>query len=334
MLRDAPDETAVFAAIVRTTGSRPQLLLDALQSLALQQSQCVPVLVVHGDDTRYSLVKRICDESSVASSAIVLRASDTTRRRGYPINVGLDYCLAHLSNASYIFFLDDDDIVYPFFTGTMAAAFLTSEADVVYAASNRREPWQPAEPAYSPKPVYHLFCENFIPINSYAIRLQSLRESGVRMSEDMEYTEDWHFLLRLLEAGLRFHPIATTLSEFRIVSDGNLAQKRDPGAWKAISLRIRRYINTSTFRVPGPDLVRTAESLTPSSAPPPAAPPPSPAPPAVIAPATRGADEALITSLRGRIWAMEHSLSWKCTAPARYVLGVFLGTRGRGRLAQ
>jgi len=305
-----------FAAIVRTTGSRPELLQDALQSIALQQFPCHAVIVVHGDNRRYSDVKSACE-----AQAVVLHAGDTNRRRGYPINVGLDYCAATFPALNFVFFLDDDDIVYPFYTATMAAAFHASEADVVYAASNRRSPGQPTEPGYAPKPIYNVFRENFIPVNSFALRFSALLRSGVRMSEDLEYTEDWHFLLKLLEAGLRFHPLSAVLSEFRIVSDGNLMEKKDPATWKAISLEIRRFINTASFPIPGAELTRWAGPDALSCA-----------PEALVPTAFNirgGPEEALVAAMRGRILAMENSLSWRCTAPLRIALGLLLRVGAR-----
>jgi hypothetical protein len=256
---------AGFAALVRTTGERPLFLLDALQSVALQRASCLPVVIVHGDAATYASVREICADSAAADRVVVLHASETGRRRGYPINVGIDYCFAQHPEVEFVFFLDDDDIVYPFFTSTMASAFLASGADVVYAASNRREPGQPATAGYVPEPIHHVLRGNFITSNSYAIRAATLRDSGLRMAEELEYAEDWHFLVRMLHAGFRFHALPTTLSEFRITSDGNLTQKRDPAMWKAISLEIRRFINTSSFPLPGPELVRmSSPDVTPS----------------------------------------------------------------------
>jgi glycosyltransferase involved in cell wall biosynthesis len=310
-----------FAAIVRTTGSRPELLLDTLQSLFLQESPCHAIVVVHGGDDQYSTVKRICENS--AGSITILHAGDMARRRGYPINVGLDYCAANLPAVDYLFLLDDDDIVYPFFTRTMWAAFLSSEADVVYAASNRRSLGQPKEPGYAPKPICNLFRENFIPSNSYAIRHSALIRSSVRMSEEMEYTEDWHFLLRLLAAGLRFHPLAVTLSEFRIVSDGNLTQKKSPEVWKSISLEIRRFINTTSFPIPGSELANLALwSATPADFP--------SLPRATAQPIPESLGNVRIAELRNRITDLENSLSWRCTAPLRYALGLLLGSGKSG----
>jgi hypothetical protein len=314
--------TASFAAIVRTTGSRPELLLDTLQSLSLQALPCHAIVVVHGDDQAYSAVKRTCEDSS--AHVTVLHAPSVARRRGYPINLGLDYCAANLPDIDFLFFLDDDDIVYPFFTGTMAAAFGCAEADVVYASSNRRTLGQPTEPGYTAMPILHIFRENFIPINSYAMRHSALIRSGARMSEDWEYTEDWHFLLQLLEAGLRFHSLAPVLSEFRMVSDGNLLEKRNPALWKAISLEIRRFINTSLFPISGADLARWADSN----------------PAAASLPGLQGietsaafhpADRARIGTLQDRVYALENSLSWRCTAPLRQALGFFLAFGPRGK---
>jgi hypothetical protein len=257
-------QAAGFAALVRTTGVRHRLLLDALQSLALQRVGCLPVVIVHGDAAAYAAVQRICGDSAAADRVVILRAPETQRRRGYPINVGIEYCLTQCPEVEFVFFLDDDDIVYPFFTNTMAAAFFASGADVVYAASNRREPGQPAASGYFPEPIHHMLRANFITSNSYAIRAARLRDSGLRMTEELEYYEDWQFLIRMLQAGFRFHALPATLSEFRIVSDGNLTQKRDPDMWKAISLDIRRYINGSSFPLPGPELVRmSSPSETP-----------------------------------------------------------------------
>ncbi len=295
-----------FAAIVRTTGARPGPLLDALQSLALQELPCVPLIVVHGDDEVFSFVKRTC-------SGVVLHASDTGRKRGYPVNVALDYCQAHLPEVKFLFLLDDDDIVYPFFTAMMAAAFSASEAAVVYAPANRREPGHAPAAGFDLEAYHHLFIENRIPSNSFAVRAAALCRAGLRMDEELDYLEDWHFLLRMIENGLRFQALPMTLSEFRIVPDSDLLYRRDAESWKRHLLKIRTYINRSSFRLPGPDLAQMSLAcVQPASG-------------------SRVTDQALIASLRRRIWDLERSLSWRWMAPARYVAGVLQGIRARRR---
>jgi Glycosyl transferase family 2 len=302
-----PSQEPVFAALVRTTGARNQSLLEALQSLALQSQPCLAVVIVHSGDEAYARVQELCGKTSLVH---VLHApnSDPRRKRGYPINVGIDYCLNHEANIRYVFLLDDDDIVYPFFTGMMAAAFDASQADVVYAMANRREERKPLVRAYPLRPFYHLLDQNFIPSNSYAIRADALRRSGVRVDEDLESLEDWLFLLRLMENKLRFYALDATLSEFCSESAADHAYRHDLQVWKSNALRVRRYINTTMFPVPGAELAGLTEA------------PPSPG---------DSGGSSTTAALRRRIWELEHSFSWKCTAPVRAVAGGLLRLRSR-----
>jgi hypothetical protein len=98
-----------------------------------------------------------------------------------------------------------------------------------------------------------------MPSNSYAIRVEALRRSGVRVDETMDSLEDWLFLLNLLEKGLRFHQLDMTLSEFRSESAADFAYRNDLDQWKANNRRIREYINSTSFPIPGSDLARLRE---------------------------------------------------------------------------
>jgi hypothetical protein len=295
----------VFAALVRTTGARNSQLLQALQSLALQSLPCVAIVIVHGDAEAFSSVWKACE---VASLVEVIHApnTDPSRRRGYPINAGIDHCLGHLPGIPYIFLLDDDDAVYPFFTRMLYDAFQASGADLVYATANRLEAGKPLAPAYPPRPYYHLFDQNFMPSNSYAIRAESLRRSGVRVDESMDSLEDWLFLLNLLEHGLRFHRLDMALSEFRSESAADFAYRNNLDQWKANDRRIRQYINSTAFPIPGSDLARLREVRHHIPA---------------------GTD----TALHRRIWDLEHSLSWKLTSPLRALAGGLLRLRSRSK---
>ena len=296
----------VFAAIIRTTGARNQLLLEALHSLSLQSLPCLAIVVVHGTSESYSQVKASCESVSFAR---VIHAPnwDTGRKRGHPINVGIEYCLNELPHIEYLFLLDDDDIVYPFFTRMMADAFACSEAGMIYANANRREAGKPPEPSFPLKPYHHLLEQNFMPSNSYAIRTSELRRSGVRVDESFEYLEDWLFVLELLKEGVRFQRLDMTLSEFRSESDIDFAFKNDMELWKSYNSRVRQYINSTVFPIPGSDLARLAEAQAAS-----------------VETGGRFSDSSLTAALHRRIWELEHSLSWKITGPLRAVLDVLL----------
>jgi hypothetical protein len=189
------------------------------------------VVVVHGDAAAADRVRAIAAEA--AGEVEVLHAPDTRRRRGHPLNVGLEHLYRTANDLGFVFFLDDDDIVYPMFAERMSEALVATGADLVHAASNRRVPGQPAERGYVPLPAPCLLVDNFIPINAYAVRFASAREKRLFFPENLEVLEDWSFLVRAMGAGLRFSPVAPVLSEFRIIGDGNRRFKKRPEMWTA-----------------------------------------------------------------------------------------------------
>jgi hypothetical protein len=312
-LATQPQTEPVFAALVRTTGARNELLLEALHSLSLQIHPCLAIVIVHGTTESYSQVRSTCENISLAQ-VIHAPNSDAGRKRGYPINVGIDYCLEQHPGIQHLFLLDDDDIVYPFFTSVMADAFDRSGADLVYANSNRREAGKPLAPSFPLKPYYHLLEQNFIPSNAYAVRTAALRSSGVRVDESFEYLEDWLFLLHLLEHKVRFYRVDMTLSEFRTESEIDYAYRNDLELWRSYAARIRSYINTTAFAIPGADLALLAESEHAS-----------------LDRSGRFADSSTTAALHRRVWELEHSLSWKLTAPVRAVAGALLRLRSRSK---
>jgi hypothetical protein len=245
-----PKDKIDFGVIVRTQGRDLGLLTEALQSLAFQASRCLAVVVVHEDARLLVEVGSACKQISDLDF-VLLHASDKARKRGYSFNVGLQYCYNQDLEVDGIFFLDDDDIVYPFFTSIMKQAFLAKNADVIFAGSNSRRPGMQPEEGYRRNNISHIFAENFVPINSYVFRYTALRDKNILFSEELDYDEDWMFLLKLLEHGFRFEAIESTISEFRVLPDGNGAVKPDPELWQKASTRIRNYIRNSRFCLNG-----------------------------------------------------------------------------------
>lgn len=217
--------------LLRTQGRRPELLSQALMSVYRQTEPLVAAVIVHGDAETF---ERVCATVPKKEGAVVfLHAADTSRRRGHPWNVGLDYLEQHRDQYQYLCFLDDDDIYYPNFTERMVEAFRQTDADVVYALANRRMPGGMSEASHMPLPISCLVAGNFIPTNSYALRTGILVGSGIRVLEDVDYFEDWDFLVSLLATGCRFHLVPEAVGEFLLIGDGNSLSKRDPAhhAW-------------------------------------------------------------------------------------------------------
>ncbi|OYX13224.1 MAG: hypothetical protein B7Z15_07955 [Rhizobiales bacterium 32-66-8] len=99
---------------------------------------------------------------------------------------------------------------------------------MVYGLANQRPPGGQAMPAHMPLPTSCLVAGNFIPTNGYAVRSDIVLNAGIRLFEDIDYFEDWDFLLSLFRAGGRFHLIPEAVGEFLLIGDGNVPAKRDP----------------------------------------------------------------------------------------------------------
>ena len=228
------------AAVVRTRNLRPDLLAEAVDSV-LVQPRLTPVVVVHG---REDDLRAVRDRLPGKDSAVFLLASEDLkpgRRLGYPANVALDYVAQRPDRFDYVCFLDDDDVFYPFFAARLGEALAWSGADLVYGTSNRRVPWQPAEAGQMLLPSGCLVADNFIACNTYVLATGFLRRCGARFDESLLYCDDWDFLLTLWAAGARFRFIPETVSEYRIVGDGQLpaAEKRHPELWAANAAQVR-----------------------------------------------------------------------------------------------
>lgn len=229
------------AVILRTQGRRLELLAEALASVAAQAAPVTAFVVVHGDAGQLQTVREAI--LGVHDDVRLLLAPDTRRHRGYPLNVALDEIYRSAEGYAYLFFLDDDDRIYPRFCTAVIAAFQQHPADVVYAGSNRRAPGREPEPGYAPLPIPCLLHENFLPINAYAIRLSAVRERRPYFDESLEVLEDWNFLHRLLALRLRFTPVYETLSEFLLTGDGNTPDKLDQPMWDRGWEAVHRYLD-------------------------------------------------------------------------------------------
>jgi len=241
--RSVPDfpDPARGAVIIRTQGRRSDLLAEALASVAAQSVAVTAFVVVHGDHAALAKVKDAI--SGIQQDLRIVHAPDTGRRRGYPLNLALEQIYAEGAAFDVLFFLDDDDIVYPSFCQTLIDAMRQQNVDVVYAASHRRVPGEAVVPGYAPLPPMCLLIENFIPINAYVIRLSAIQSARLFFDESLEVLEDWNFLHRLLALQLNFFPVGDALSEFRITGDGNTPDKQDQAMWDRAWESVDAYLD-------------------------------------------------------------------------------------------
>jgi hypothetical protein len=182
--------------------------------------------VVHGNEEIFAEVEHWVH--SIDKNSIVLSAPRTGLRRGYPLNVGLDYLREKSREFSFFCFLDDDDILYPMFSSRLVEVLDWTGADVAVGMSSKSYPGTSPEVSFDLLPPTALLATNFVPVHAYVVRTDFLVRSGVRLRETMHYLEDWDFLVALLAAGASFAQIPEFVSEFRIIGDGNRLQKEDP----------------------------------------------------------------------------------------------------------
>lgn len=222
--------------IIRTQGRRLELLSETVQSVMQQSVPITPCVVVHGNHATLQEVERWV--RALSSDAVVLHASDLTRRRGYPLNVALDYLRENGDRFGFFCFLDDDDILYPLFGAQLLELLDLSDVDVTVCLSNKRVPWESATPGFELLPIASLVSGNFIPIHCYIVSTDFLLKNGMRFREDMDYLEDWDFLLALVAAGGQFACSPEVLCEFRIIGDGNRVVKQNPEHYEECRERV------------------------------------------------------------------------------------------------
>lgn len=248
-----PPSLSRGAVILRTQGHRLTLLTEALASVACQALPLTAFVVVHGDRDAYSRVETALQD--IPQEVRLLQAPDTRRHRGYPLNLALDKIYDSDEAFDFLCFLDDDDLFYPGFCARLAAVMRQHQADVVYASSQRQLPDAPPLPGYVPLPPVCLLVENFMPINSYIIRLEAIRAHRLYFDESLEVLEDWNFLHRLLALRLKFQPLGETLSAFRIIGDGNTADKRDLALWDKAWDGVQGFLNQADGQFDRPYLI-------------------------------------------------------------------------------
>lgn len=212
--------------LIRTQGRRLELLDETVNSVLQQTLEVTPCIVVHGTKSAFEVVKQWSGRFD--DRVEVLHADLPGRRRGYPLNVGLEFIEKNAERFDFFCILDDDDIYYPMFAERLLMALEMRDADIAYCTTNSLVLGQKPKSAHPPLPTAALVAGNFIPINAYVVRTELLVKSGARMREDIHYLEDWDFLLSLMCAKADFVHLNETLSEFRMIGDGNTEQKQYP----------------------------------------------------------------------------------------------------------
>ncbi len=229
LVRDFPLDPRGFC-IIRTQGKRIDLLVEAVISVQTQNIMITPCIIVHGREDMFDFVKKnVLRELSPRSGVdlIFLNAPDVSRRRGYPCNVGLDYLAKNSKIYDFFCFLDDDDYLLQNFS-LLADTIRKSKSDFAYGSTKAVPTKGGSYTQHFLMPSMALFCDNFIPVHSYIVRTEVLIDTGIRFDEEIDYFEDWDFLVQLVGHGILAAALFLVVSEYRLIGDGNAVEKKNP----------------------------------------------------------------------------------------------------------
>jgi glycosyltransferase involved in cell wall biosynthesis len=212
-----------WSIIIRTQGKRNDSLIETLYSVAIQSyKQRQVILVLHSSDKKkYKEIQEIIKKFDKFLT-IKLYTADPKKKRGNPLNVGLNNC-----DTKYVSFLDDDDILYPHAGEKLInelekgkSNFVCGKAYVAYRELNGFYSKNITKDIFYGRafnPV-ELVSTNFIPINDYIYDYETFKE--YRFDERLDVLEDWDFLMQLIfSAKLNAKYIDVDICEYRLINE-------------------------------------------------------------------------------------------------------------------
>jgi len=181
-----------LVSIITRTKDRPQLLTNAIQSIAAQTYRPIEVVLVNdgGCDLNIEEIRSVLGDISL--NYIRLEKNTGRAQAG---NVGIEH-----AQGEYIGFLDDDDLFIPNHVAKLTDAVKNTEGILVAYSGVRVVDAENATIKIYDEPfdLTRLRGANFLPIHAVLFS-QTLVQAGCRFDESLECLEDWDFWLQVAE---------------------------------------------------------------------------------------------------------------------------------------
>lgn len=201
------ESTVFLSVIIRTQGTRYEMLKEALLSLEKQTDQDFEIiLVLHNADAkgRDAVDKLLKTLSEPLRQKIRLHPLDGGTRTA-PLNYG-----ASLMRGKYFAMLDDDDLVYDDWVSVFHTAALAHPDNMIrcYGCTQvwRTEETENGVTLLADGPITEQYCKPFhlanhlednqTPISCVAIPAFCYHGLGIRFDEELTTNEDWDYIMR------------------------------------------------------------------------------------------------------------------------------------------
>lgn len=203
------DAPPLVSVVVRTK-DRPELLAEALESVASESG--VPLETVVVNDGGADVADVLARFPQLRLRLVDLRPG---RGRAAAANAGVE-----AATGRFVHFLDDDDLLLP--GGLPALAAQAREGEVVYgrveafrwSGTGEGRLRTPFRSFAEPFDEAALLLENFIPMSAPLLPREELLAAG-GLDEALERFEDWDLFLRLSQTH-RFRLVDVPVSEYRV----------------------------------------------------------------------------------------------------------------------
>lgn len=213
-------------SVIVRTHDRPQVLREAMASIAAQTYDNIEVVVV--EDGQPSAKKML--ETEFGHMNIVYEASGIKAGRCKVANMGLS-----MASGEYVCFLDDDDLFYENHVAVLAGALDKSSCRVVYGIAEESQIKIRSYDPYVYKEVKRhvefarpfnkllLYHKNFMPIQTVMFERSLFAELG-GMDPQLDLLEDWDMWVRYSTVtDFEFVPAVTSL--YRVPTGGQKKER-------------------------------------------------------------------------------------------------------------
>lgn len=251
---DNDSNLGLVSVILRTTGERPEYLKECLYSLVTQTHKNLDVMVIC-DSNNEGLINCTKEGLKHFDHLLSYRFFNifSNGKRAVPLNYGLKRV-----KGEYICFLDDDDIFFPDHLSLLV--FELSKNDEIgccYSGVQKAHQfWQGnhyktkmiAISHNYPFSICRLQYQSFIPNNAFLFRSDLLKNKDLCFDENLNYFEDWDFLIKLSTL-TKFKHIPKITAEIRTRDDQSNATTRDKDGWESAQEYIKRKWMDQTIRL-------------------------------------------------------------------------------------